>query len=91
MRNPDPDSPKGTHPLASAGKRIIDRSEHFSFLDAEFLKGFSRYHAKRKKNPSLGISAVDSSLNLYVHAFHATDMIRWRRYINWNSNLARMW
>ena len=84
MRNPDPDSPKGTHPLTSAGKRIIDRSGHFSFLNAEFLKGFSRYHR-------YGISAVDSSLNLYVHAFHATDIIRWRRYINWNSNLARMW
>ena len=49
MRNPDPDSPKGTHPLTSAGKRIIDRSGHFSFLNAEFLKGFLDIMQRGKK------------------------------------------
>ena len=54
------------HSLTSAGKGIIDGSGHFSFLNTVIHGRFFYRYAKREKNPSLGNSEVDSSLNLCV-------------------------
>ena len=54
------------HSLTSAAKGIIDGSGHFSFLNAVILERFFLYIMQRGKNPSLGVSEVDSSLNLCV-------------------------
>ena len=52
------------HFLTSAGKGIIDGSRHFSFLNAVIPERFLQLACKQeKKNPSLGISEVDPSLN----------------------------
>ena len=77
----DPDSPKGTHPLTSAGKRIIDRSGHFSFLNAEFLKGFSRYHAKRKKKP----------ISWYLGGWFIFEFICSRFSCNWYDKMEKIY
>ena len=52
--------------LTSAGKGIIDGLGYFSFLNAVIPERFFQISSKEEKNPSLGISEVDSSLNLYV-------------------------
>ena len=52
--------------LTSVRKEIIDGSGHFSFLNAVIPERFFQISCKEEKNPSLGISEVDSSLNLYV-------------------------
>ena len=44
-----------------------------------------------EKNPSLGNSELDSSLNFYVSRCHATDIIMWRRFTNCKLDLAKMW
>ena len=52
--------------LTSAGKGIIDGLGYFSFLNAVIPERFFQISCKEEKKPSLGISEVDSSLNLYV-------------------------
>ena len=52
--------------LTSAGKGIIDGLGYFSFLNAVIPERFFQISCKEEKIPSLGISEVDSSLNLYV-------------------------
>ena len=52
--------------MTSVDKGICDGSEHFNFLNAVIPEKFFKISCKEEKNPSLGISEVDSSLNLYV-------------------------
>ena len=54
------------HSLISAGKGIIDRYGHFSFLNAVIPEGIFKMSCKEGKKPSLDISEVDSSLNFCV-------------------------
>ena len=77
--------------VTSAGEGIIDGSGHFSFLNAVIPERFFWMSCKEEKKPISWYFGGRFIFEFLCHACHATDIISQRRYINWNSNLARMW